>query len=78
MDARRRESVTDFIVKMLEPYGKLPGAALCDPYCIGFLEIVGLHVAAKSLGIEGEHHGTIDAPSPHADPVTITPSVVTV
>jgi hypothetical protein len=46
---RAIEGVTDFIVEMLKPYGKIPASALRDPYCIGFLEIVGVHVASDSL-----------------------------
>jgi hypothetical protein len=42
-------AVADFIPKMLEPHGKIPAAALRDPYCIGFLQIVGVHVASQHL-----------------------------
>jgi hypothetical protein len=34
---------------MLEPYGQIPAAALSEPYCIGFLQMVGVHVASQSL-----------------------------
>jgi hypothetical protein len=50
---RAVESTAHFIPKMLEPYGKngmIPAAALRDPYCVGFLQIVGLHVASPALG----------------------------
>src|SRR5205809_5547185 len=29
--------------------GQLPAAALSDPYCLGFLQMVGVHVASQSL-----------------------------
>ena len=50
---RATESATDFIVEMLEPLGKMPDGALSDPYCIGFLQIVGVHAASKPLGSGG-------------------------
>lgn len=46
---RAIEGAAHFITKMLEPYGRIPAAALSDPYCIGFLQIVGVHVASQSL-----------------------------
>src|SRR6266481_5168426 len=47
---RATESASDFIVEMLGPYRKIPAGALRDRYCMGFLQIVGVHAASKSLG----------------------------
>lgn len=41
-------AVTAFITNLLAPLGKVPGAVFRDPYCLGFLQIVGMHVAAKT------------------------------
>jgi hypothetical protein len=46
---RAVEGVARFIPKMLEPYGQIPAATLRDSYCIGFLQMVGVHVASQSL-----------------------------
>jgi hypothetical protein len=51
---RAAEETVDFIVEMLAPYGKIPTDALRDPYCIGFLQIVGVHVASKFLKSDGK------------------------
>jgi hypothetical protein len=48
--SRAVENAAAFIPQMLEPYGKIPAVALRDPYCLGFLEIVGVHVASQALG----------------------------
>jgi hypothetical protein len=47
--ARAVDGVADFIPKMLAPYGKVPAGTLRDPYCLGFLQMVGVHVASQSL-----------------------------
>jgi hypothetical protein len=46
---RAVEATCDFIADMALPIGELRGSVLRDPYCLGFLQIVGMHVAAKSL-----------------------------
>jgi hypothetical protein len=48
--SRATKGATAFIVEMLEPYGTIPAGALRDPYCIGFLQMVGVRAACKSLG----------------------------
>jgi hypothetical protein len=47
---RAVEGVAGFLPKLLAQYGKIPAATLRDPYCLGFLQIVGVHVASQSLG----------------------------
>jgi hypothetical protein len=47
--ARAVEATVDFIPKMLAPCGRLSAIALRDHYCVGFLEMVGAHVASQSL-----------------------------
>jgi hypothetical protein len=42
--SRQDEGVAKFIIELLAPL-KLPSATFSDPYCLGFLEIVGVHVA---------------------------------
>lgn len=38
-----------FVPKMLARYGKMPAGTLRDPYCLGFLQIVGVYIASQSL-----------------------------
>jgi hypothetical protein len=52
---RAVNDIASFILNMLEGYGKkIPTAALGDPYCLGFLEQVGLHHASQLLGKDTE------------------------
>ena len=46
-------AISSSIVEMLEPLEERRTAALSDPYCIGFLQIVGVHAASKPLGSGG-------------------------
>jgi hypothetical protein len=51
--ARAVEDSAAFIAEMFEMYfGQMPAKALSDPYCLGFIQMVGLHVAFQSLGGE--------------------------
>lgn len=48
-DDRAIEEVAAFLRQNFAASGFLPLAALSDRYCLGFLQIVGAHVAARSL-----------------------------
>jgi hypothetical protein len=51
---RAVENSADFIANMFDLYcGRIPASALRDPYCIGFFQMVGVHVASQSLGNVG-------------------------
>lgn len=47
---RAATAAAEFIGRMLEPFGQLHPLVLDDPYCIGFLQMVGVHAASKALG----------------------------
>jgi len=46
---RAAEAVAAFLREKLEGSFSLPAAALSDRYCLGFLQMVGVHVASQSL-----------------------------
>jgi hypothetical protein len=51
---RAVENSADFIAKMFDLYcGRIPATALRDPYCIGFFQMVGVHVASQYPGNVG-------------------------
>jgi hypothetical protein len=47
--ARAVEAVADFFARLFQRHGKVPVGTLRDPYCLGFLQSVGVHVASQSL-----------------------------
>lgn len=55
---RAVEEVADYIPKLLDQYGKMPSGALRDPYCLGFLQIVGVHVASRSMNQNTDMHNS--------------------
>jgi hypothetical protein len=44
------DAAASWIVDMLRPVGQLHPRVLQDSYCLGFLQIVGIHAASKPLG----------------------------
>jgi hypothetical protein len=44
------DAAASWIVDMLRPFGQLHPRVLQDSYCLGFLQIVGIHAASKPLG----------------------------
>lgn len=44
------DAAAGWIVDMLKPVGQLHPRVLQDSYCLGFLQIVGIHAASKLLG----------------------------
>jgi hypothetical protein len=46
---RAAEAVAAFLREKLAGSGPLPAPALSDRYCLGFLQMVGVHVASQSL-----------------------------
>jgi hypothetical protein len=46
---RAAEAVATFLREKLAVSGLLPAAVLSDRYCLGFLQMVGVHVASQSL-----------------------------
>ena len=46
---RAVEAVADFLREKLASSGPLPAGTLSDPYCLGFLQMVGVHVASRLL-----------------------------
>lgn len=47
---RAVDAAAQWLVDMLKPLGQMHRRVLQDSYCLGFLQIVGIHAASKPLG----------------------------